>query len=94
MKKSFLLTIFASAGLLAPAQDAPPASPAPQQRVDPRQAQITAIRTQITKEEAAKAKVPKNVTKQGHINAQNEKIRLLQLELGKLGVAGASLERR
>jgi hypothetical protein len=56
------------------------------------------IRAQIAKEEAAKGDVPTlkygASLHQQHLNAQNEKIRLLQVELGKLGVAGAALERK
>jgi prefoldin subunit 5 len=57
---------------------------------------IAEIRSQIAAEEAKKSvrPLPPYTTLQKHINNQNEKIRQLQLELGKLGVAGASLERR
>ena len=59
---------------------------------------IAEIRAQIAQEEAAKDNVPTNKygasRHQQHLNAQNEKIRLLQLELGRIGVAGAALERK
>lgn len=59
---------------------------------------VAELRAQISAEEAAKADVPTNKygasAHQRHLNSQNEKIRLLQLELGRLGVAGAALERR
>ena len=54
------------------------------------------IRAQISSEEAQKDKrfKPNQITFQKHLDIQNEKIRLLQLELGKLGVAGAAIQRR
>ena len=52
------------------------------------------IRAQISSEEAAKRDFPRHLTHQRHLNDQNEKIRLLQLELGRLGVSGATLERK
>jgi hypothetical protein len=59
---------------------------------------MTEIRSQIAQEEAAKDNMPTKVygasAHQQHLNRQNEKIRQLQQELGRLGVAGASLERR
>jgi hypothetical protein len=65
---------------------------------DQRAQRMAEIRAQIAREEAAKADVPTikfgASMHQQHLNAQNEKIRLLQLELGKLGVAGAALERK
>ena len=51
------------------------------------------IRAQITTEDGAKASTPIHLTRQKHLDIQNEKIRQLQLELGKLGVAGAALKR-
>ncbi len=59
---------------------------------------IAELRAQIVQEEAAKANVPTSKygasAHQQHLNAQNEKIRQLQGELGRLGVAGAALERK
>ena len=52
------------------------------------------IRAQIASEEAAKSRTPITLTRQKHLDNQNEKIRQLHLELGRLGVTGASLERR
>ena len=60
---------------------------------DARAQQIASIRAQIAKEEAKKQERPKGITKQKLIDTQNEKIRLLQIELWKLGVTGASLSR-
>lgn len=59
-----------------------------------RRQRMVDIRAQIASEEAAKQYTPIGLTRQKHLNDQNEKIRLLQLELGRLGVAGASLERK
>ncbi len=55
---------------------------------------IAALRTEIAQTEASKLYVPVGITKQKHIDSQNERIRQLQLELGRLGVGGAALERR
>lgn len=57
---------------------------------------IAEIRAEITSAEQYKSVIPRPqfITKQKHINIQNEKIRLLQNELFRLGVGGAPFEPR
>jgi hypothetical protein len=82
------------ADVAASQQRALEAAEAARVAAEQRNQRMAEVRAKIAEEEAAKAYKPFNFTRQKHLDTQNEKIRLLQLELGKLGVAGAALERK